>query len=600
MLKIIFVFLFITFFGFSFSQEKANPFITQIGKTYEEYHDVIFLHYDSVFGKSTIESREVLNWLSEAAEMDTTGEWSFNYRILSLNKELLDSRNGYVLHDGVSIEQFAQRMLSLSDEAEKKGLPLISLRALFDAAEMLRIYAQDYEQSFSLYLKVTDGLDKLTTKEFPIRPYMYLSIGGIYYSFREYEEAKPFYQKIVEDTAVYTNIYKAYYPALNSLGLCYRNGEGNYEKSDSCFYEILRLASSNDTDRWLWDGIAEGNIGYNHYLRGDLEAALEWMIPAISKISRPNDYAYVSSRAVNIARIYLEKKQPKPAKKYIDIALDYHKKSGIPQKSSRLYDVITRYYMQVGNKQVSEVYMDSTIATIRHENEAFSGLVLHRVEQQLRATDRQLHEQELKKEKIKSQGLFLITIIVSSALIIISILLALIIILYRRKRNAYRKLVVRSKEWAKVDNTINIGNNGYINTSLSNGVDKKTDTQKKNGHEYELMEKLNSYILNKKIYLEESVTLDMLAKNLGVNRVVLSQTINHVTGKNFSSYLNDYRVKEAIRILSTKKSEKLSIDQIAYDCGFNNRKSFYRVFKTITGISPSDFRLNNNVKDEHE
>jgi YesN/AraC family two-component response regulator len=51
-------------------------------------------------------------------------------------------------------------------------------------------------------------------------------------------------------------------------------------------------------------------------------------------------------------------------------------------------------------------------------------------------------------------------------------------------------------------------------------------------------------------------------------------------------------VKEAIHLLSQQASTSKSVDEIADTAGFNDRKSFYRVFKKTTGLSPTDFRKN--------
>jgi len=47
--------------------------------------------------------------------------------------------------------------------------------------------------------------------------------------------------------------------------------------------------------------------------------------------------------------------------------------------------------------------------------------------------------------------------------------------------------------------------------------------------------------------------------------------------------------KEAILLLSNFKYHHFSINGIAIDAGFSDRRNFYRVFKKATGLSPSEF-----------
>ena len=62
-----------------------------------------------------------------------------------------------------------------------------------------------------------------------------------------------------------------------------------------------------------------------------------------------------------------------------------------------------------------------------------------------------------------------------------------------------------------------------------------------------------------------------------------------MTGGNFNQYINSYRVKEAVRIISTTEHTKLYIDELYERVGFGNRVSFYRAFKQFTGLSPLEY-----------
>jgi AraC-like DNA-binding protein len=59
----------------------------------------------------------------------------------------------------------------------------------------------------------------------------------------------------------------------------------------------------------------------------------------------------------------------------------------------------------------------------------------------------------------------------------------------------------------------------------------------------------------------------------------------------FYDYINQYRIEEAKNKLSSSISNNLSysISDIAYQCGFNNRVSFYKAFKKITRTTPTEF-----------
>ncbi|MDR2119279.1 MAG: helix-turn-helix domain-containing protein, partial [Tannerella sp.] len=94
------------------------------------------------------------------------------------------------------------------------------------------------------------------------------------------------------------------------------------------------------------------------------------------------------------------------------------------------------------------------------------------------------------------------------------------------------------------------------------------------------------------LYKDGNLSLDMLARTINQNQTYISKAVSRCTGKNFKTCVNEYRVKEAIRLLSGKDAGKRSVDDIAFDAGFNDRKTFHRVFKKTTGLTPAEFRKN--------
>ncbi len=101
---------------------------------------------------------------------------------------------------------------------------------------------------------------------------------------------------------------------------------------------------------------------------------------------------------------------------------------------------------------------------------------------------------------------------------------------------------------------------------------------------------LNGLMIKEKLYLHETLTLRMLAQRLDVEPNLLSHVLNKVLGKSFHDYVNEFRIQEVIRKMDDPAFRHLKIVEVAYDCGFNSKATFNRVFKKLTGKSPSDFR----------
>jgi len=105
-----------------------------------------------------------------------------------------------------------------------------------------------------------------------------------------------------------------------------------------------------------------------------------------------------------------------------------------------------------------------------------------------------------------------------------------------------------------------------------------------------LRDQMISYMLDKKIYKDSNLTLNILAKHLNSTPHILSQLINEQLKYNFNDFINSYRIEEAKLMLADKGKNNFTIASIAYDCGFNTLSAFNTAFKKFTAITPSQFR----------
>ncbi|MDQ0973140.1 two-component system response regulator YesN [Neobacillus niacini] len=87
----------------------------------------------------------------------------------------------------------------------------------------------------------------------------------------------------------------------------------------------------------------------------------------------------------------------------------------------------------------------------------------------------------------------------------------------------------------------------------------------------------------------EKLTLNYLASKIHINSAYLSRKFHEEVGMGFSEYLNEFRLKEAQRMLV--EYPDLSISTVSERCGFNSQHYFSQIFRKMTGQSPRDFRL---------
>jgi AraC-like DNA-binding protein len=107
-----------------------------------------------------------------------------------------------------------------------------------------------------------------------------------------------------------------------------------------------------------------------------------------------------------------------------------------------------------------------------------------------------------------------------------------------------------------------------------------------------LADKLRSHMDAHKAWRDEGLTIARLAAQLGEQEYRLRRTINGQLGhRNFSAFLNGYRLAEVKAALADPAQRDVPIITIALDAGFGSLGPFNRAFRETEGMTPSEFRV---------
>ncbi|RKE55272.1 helix-turn-helix domain-containing protein [Sphingobacterium detergens] len=123
--------------------------------------------------------------------------------------------------------------------------------------------------------------------------------------------------------------------------------------------------------------------------------------------------------------------------------------------------------------------------------------------------------------------------------------------------------------------------------SEENSREQSTLAEQK--HNEELV-KLRKYMVEKKPFLNPSLTIQDVSNELEIPVRDLSLLINHQIGQHFYDFVNTYRIENAMDILKDDTKNKVTILEILYQVGFNSKSSFNTAFKKHTGITPTIYR----------
>ena len=118
-------------------------------------------------------------------------------------------------------------------------------------------------------------------------------------------------------------------------------------------------------------------------------------------------------------------------------------------------------------------------------------------------------------------------------------------------------------------------------------------TKSLNSRDLVLQKKLDYQLIENKAFLENGLSIQALAQDLGVSSYRLREFINQTLGyDNFSTYINTFRIEAIKKAFSNHQQNHIPILTIALDNGFNSLPTFNRAFKANQGITPSEYRKN--------
>ncbi len=102
-----------------------------------------------------------------------------------------------------------------------------------------------------------------------------------------------------------------------------------------------------------------------------------------------------------------------------------------------------------------------------------------------------------------------------------------------------------------------------------------------------IAKKVEELLTREKVYQESNYARTDLARECGASEAVISRIINLHFKKSFPQIINEYRVADAKLLL---KQTEVAVKTVAEEVGFSSVASFNRVFREVTGETPSTYR----------
>ena len=126
--------------------------------------------------------------------------------------------------------------------------------------------------------------------------------------------------------------------------------------------------------------------------------------------------------------------------------------------------------------------------------------------------------------------------------------------------------------------------NDFINAPLRTLLDPM-DVENNN---IVISRKLGEYFSSKP-FLQPGFTLSTITQETNIPYHQLTTYYNNYLGVNFNDWKNNARIDHAMDLIKNGRAKNLTLESIAYSCGFLSRSNFVNSFRKKTGLTPSEF-----------
>ena len=396
---------------------------------------------------------------------------------------------------------------------------------------------------------------------------IYTNIGNIYYRFNEYELAKFYNVKalnVCEDSIVMAAI-------LSNIGFI----ELKNEKIDSATYFLNKaLQVSKQHNNVFLDGILD-NIALFHQKAKNYDTAFYYFRLSLNEAENNNKIGNTSEILSNLSKLYFEVNK-------MDSALFYINLSNTIARENNFLAVLVENYLTLSKIEDSKGHVISAFKRFKEyvnlKDSVFNVGRFSEINQlqrlyEVTKTNQQI-EQLAIEQQIKERTIYYQKVIHFILLIILLTVSGVLLFIYFQKRKlnkAYKVLFEKNIEIIKLE-----GNTPkkQINSTLSDNLQR------------ELLDKILALMEDTAVICDSEFSIDKLAELVQSNQKYVSQVINSVLKKNFRSFLNNYRIREAQRLFADPDAVKYTIEFVAVTVGFKSRHAFRDAFKEATGVTP--------------
>ncbi|WP_147405143.1 helix-turn-helix domain-containing protein [Aquimarina sp. AD10] len=311
------------------------------------------------------------------------------------------------------------------------------------------------------------------------------------------------------------------------------------------------------------------NEGANQYDKNNYQKSIDYIDRAIPYLQKINDKPNVAMGYHFLGKVYKQLNDNEKSELYLKkVDTIYQETSDIHPELRSGYEILIDIYRKNGDTEQQLLYIEKLLkidSLLKSNYEYLTKKLTKEYD-----TPKLINERDIIIKKLENKNIYWSI----SLLITLAAFGVVLVYNYKRQQINKKKFEEYLSSQKRIDKPIEVKSDELlISQDIQDHINRGLEKFEKN-----------------KGYLNDSISLNSLAKQLHTNTNYLSKMVNHYQEKSFGSYINELRLEHTIERLKTDLVfRKYSIKAISEEVGFKSPESFSKAFYKKTQLKPSTF-----------
>ncbi|MDE5877042.1 MAG: helix-turn-helix domain-containing protein [Muribaculaceae bacterium] len=253
----------------------------------------------------------------------------------------------------------------------------------------------------------------------------------------------------------------------------------------------------------------------------------------------------------------------------------------------QLYKITAQNYEYLGDYRLAASYMTKALEAAENFGRTERKRMMNERRLMLEAVHK---EQERTLAEQKARESRRLNIVLALLLAIAAAAIVHVIVTLRRRNRLYEHIVQQNLNMLAEEERYRHRLEELETQQSDHNERDRQAAANRESKSRELFNRLQQLMTDEALYRDANLTREAVIERLGTNPTYLAQAIKENADMNYAQFINSFRMREAVRILSDRSRLETPIKDIAGEVGCNSLTTFYKLFQQATGLSPSAYR----------